>query len=143
MFENAHQTSILLVEDDQVDVMNVKRAFKKNNIKTPLYVAWDGIEALEMLRGARQGELEIFPKIILLDINMPRMNGIELLREIRGDERLSKLLVFVLTTSSNDEDIINAYSLNVAGYILKPVTFDKFVEAVSTLRSFWELNELP
>ena len=143
MFDNAHPTSILLVEDDQVDVMNVKRAFKKNNIKTPLYVAWDGIEALELLRGARRDELEIFPKIILLDINMPRMNGIELLREIRGDDKLSKLLVFVLTTSSNDEDIINAYSLNVAGYILKPVTFDKFVEAVSTLRSFWELNELP
>ncbi len=143
MFETAERTSILLVEDDQVDVMNVKRAFRKNNIKTPLYVAWDGIEALEMLRGPRSSELEIFPKIVLLDINMPRMNGIELLREIRGDDKLSKLLVFVLTTSSNDEDIINAYSLNVAGYILKPVTFDKFVEAVSTLSKFWNINELP
>ena len=105
--------NILLVEDDEVDVMNVKRAFSKNNIKNDLYVAGNGVEALEMLRGS----IVPLPRIIILDINMPKMNGIEFLKELRMDENLKNISVFVMTTSNEDSDKINAYNLNVAGYI--------------------------
>jgi CheY-like chemotaxis protein len=131
---------ILLVEDDEVDVMNVKRAFKKNNITNPLTVAGNGIEALEVLRQASDGE---GPRIVLLDLNMPRMGGIEFLRAIRADEKLKMLSVFVMTTSNEDKDKVDAYNLNVAGYILKPLSMDQFIEAVSKLNSYWKLCEYP
>jgi CheY-like chemotaxis protein len=137
-------TNILLVEDDEVDVMNVKRAFKKNNITNPLYVAGNGLEALVMLRG--NGNSPSIPKeqrLILLDLNMPKMNGIEFLREVRADPELKPIPVIVLTTSNEDRDKVEAYNLNVAGYILKPVTFSNFVEAVATLNNYWMLNEIP
>ena len=134
--------NILLVEDDEVDIMNVKRAFRKNNLKNPLMVAKNGIEALEMLRGENGKEKIAGPTIILTDINMPRMNGIEFMRELRKDEELKALRVFVLTTSDDDRDKLDAYNLNVAGYILKPLSFDRFVEAVATLNQYWELCEM-
>ncbi len=136
--------NIILVEDDQVDRMNVKRAFEKNNILNPLHVANDGLEALEMLKG-ENGKLRIspIPKIMLLDINMPRMNGIELLKEMRKDEELKAISVFIMTTSNDNKDKYEAYSLNVAGYILKPISFEKFVNAVSVLKNYWSLTELP
>jgi CheY-like chemotaxis protein len=130
--------NILLVEDDEVDVMNVKRAFSKNNIKNDLYVAGNGVEALDMLRTV----INPLPKIIILDINMPKMNGIEFLEELRSDENLKNILVFVMTTSNQDGDKIDAYNLNVAGYILKPLSFDKFVTSVGTLKDFWALCEM-
>ena len=136
-------TNILLVEDDEVDVMNVKRAFKKNNITNPLYIASNGLEALNLLRG--EGELYI-PKerrLILLDLNMPKMNGIEFLRELRADPEIKHIPVVVLTTSNEDKDKVEAYNLNVAGYILKPVTFSNFIEAMATLDKYWTLSELP
>ncbi|HEV7380758.1 MAG TPA: response regulator [Dyadobacter sp.] len=133
--------TILLVEDDEVDIMNVKRAFKKNNISNPLLVAHNGIEALEVLRSTESDAPK--PKIILLDLNMPRMGGIEFLKEIRQDPALSKLSVFVMTTSNEDGDKIDAYNLNVAGYILKPLSMDRFISAVSTLKSYWTLCEYP
>src|SRR5688572_4983645 len=111
---------ILLVEDDEVDVMNVKRAFKKNNITNPLTVAGNGLEALEFLRKNTGDEENELPRIVLLDLNMPRMGGIEFLREIRADSKLRMLSVFVMTTSNEDKDKVDAYNLNVAGYILKP-----------------------
>ena len=132
--------NILLVEDDQVDVMNVKRAFERNRILNPLHVASDGIEALEMLRG---GTIPAGRRIILLDLNMPRMNGIEFLRELRADPALNPTPVVVLTTSNDDRDRIEAYNLNVAGYLLKPVTFINFVELTATLNKYWTLVELP
>ncbi|HVL68638.1 MAG TPA: response regulator [Vicinamibacterales bacterium] len=132
--------NILLVEDDQVDVMNVKRAFEKNRIANPLYVAGDGIEGLEMLRG---GQVPRERRIVLLDLNMPRMNGIEFLRELRADPALSLTPVVVLTTSDDERDKINAYNLNVAGYLLKPVTFINFVEVMAALNKYWTLVELP
>ena len=136
--------NILLVEDDMVDVMNVQRAFKKNNITNPLYVAHNGLEALNMLKGENGVEkLTPTPKIVLLDINMPKMNGIELLRAMRADKNLKSISVFKMTTSNEDSDKIEAYSLNVAGYILKPINFEKFVTAVSTLNNFWKMIELP
>ena len=135
--------NILLVEDDEVDVMNVKRAFKKNNITSPLYVAPNGLEALLILRG--KGELQI-PKqrrLILLDLNMPKMNGIEFLRELRADLEIKHIPVVVLTTSNEDRDKVEAYNLNVAGYILKPVTFSNFLEVTATLDKYWNLSEMP
>ena len=136
--------NILLVEDDSVDVMNVQRAFVKNNITNPLHIAFNGVEALNMLRGSNgKPKLNPSPRIILLDINMPKMNGLEFLREIRNDEDLKSVSVFVMTTSNDDQDKIEAYNLNVAGYILKPLSFEKFVNAVAVLNSYWKLCEQP
>jgi CheY-like chemotaxis protein len=135
---------ILLVEDDSVDVMNVQRAFRKNNINNPLHIARNGIEALDMLRGTEGREkLNPVPKIILLDINMPKMSGIEFLKELRSDEQLRSISVFIMTTSNDDHDKFEAYKMNVAGYIVKPVSFEKFVQAVSVLSSYWKLCEQP
>lgn len=136
--------NILLIEDDSVDVMNVQRAFKKNNITNPLHIAFNGVEALNMLRGSNgKPKLNPMPRIILLDINMPKMNGLEFLRELRHDPELRSISVFVMTTSNDDQDKIEAYSLNVAGYILKPLSFEKFVNAVCILNSYWKLCEQP
>jgi CheY-like chemotaxis protein len=136
--------NILLVEDDQLDVMNVQRAFKKNNISNPLYVAGNGLEALDMLRGKGAGpHVPPSRRIILLDLNMPKMGGIEFLRELRKDPDLSALTVIILTTSDEDRDKVEAYKLNVAGYILKPVTLQAFVEIMATLNKYWTVNELP
>ncbi len=132
--------NILLVEDDQVDVMNVKRAFKKNNIANPLFIAGNGVEALGLLR---DGQIPRNRRIILLDLNMPQMNGIEFLRELREDPDLRPTPVIVLTTSNDEKDRIEAYNLNVAGYILKPVTFSNFCEVMAALNKYWALVELP
>lgn len=134
---------ILLVDDDDVDVMNVQRAFKRNNILNPLFVANDGLEALDLLRGKASETIPGERRLILLDLNMPRMNGLEFLRELRDDPNLRHLTVVVLTTSDDERDKIEAYNLNVAGYILKPVTFGAFVEAMSALNKYWSINELP
>ena len=136
--------TILLVDDDEIDVMNVKRAFKKNNVTNTVKVAGNGLEALDMLKGTNGvTQLDPLPKVILLDINMPKMNGLEFLAEMRKDEKLKHLTVFILTTSNEDSDRFEAYNLNVAGYILKPVNFNKFVEAVKILDTYWQLIELP
>jgi CheY-like chemotaxis protein len=137
---------ILLVEDDQVDVMTVQRAFKRNNIINPLNVVGNGREALDYLR--HQGafaDQSAFPTpgIILMDINMPLMNGIECLKEIKADEHLRKLPVIMLTTSKEECDRVESFKLSVAGYIIKPVEFEKFVEAVKFLNLYWTLSELP
>jgi CheY-like chemotaxis protein len=135
-----HALKVLLVEDDQVDVMNVQRAFRKSHILNPLFVAADGVEALRLLRA---GHVPTHGLLVLLDLNMPRMSGIEFLREIRGDNELRHLPVVILTTSDDERDRVEAYNLNVAGYILKPVTFLNFMEAMTTLNKYWELVELP
>jgi CheY-like chemotaxis protein len=132
--------NILLVEDDQVDVMNVKRAFEKNRITNPLFVAANGVEALEVLRSKQIPDER---RIVLLDLNMPRMNGLEFLREVRADPSLHSTVVIVLTTSNDERDKIEAYNLNVAGYMLKPVTFVNFVEVMAALNKYWTLVELP
>ena len=131
---------ILLVEDDDVDVMNVRRAFEKNKILNPLYVASSAPEALAMLRDGRVPKTR---RMILLDLNLPGMSGLEFLRELRGDRELGSTPVVVLTTSNDERDRINAYGLNVAGYLLKPVTFPKFVELTAALDKYWTLVELP
>jgi CheY-like chemotaxis protein len=119
--------NILLVEDDEVDIMTVKRSFAKANITNPLFVAHNGLEALD----------------ILLDVNMPKMNGIEFLRELRKDPTLQTISVVVLTTSNEERDRVEAFKLNVAGYLLKPVTFQQFAEVMSTINKYWALMEMP
>ena len=135
--------NILLVEDDELDVMNVQRAFRKNNVVNPLYVAGNGLEALEMLRGRREPAVPRERRLILLDLNMPKMGGIEFLKELRADPELRATTVVVLTTSDEERDKVKAYDLNVAGYILKPVTLAAFVEIMATLNKYWSVNELP
>lgn len=136
--------NILLVEDDEVDVMNVRRAFKKNNIQNPLYVAPNGLEALNMLR-SEDGQPLIPPerRLILLDLNMPRMSGIEFLQELRSDPKLRSIPVVILTTSNQDQDRLRAYDLNVAGYLLKPVQFGNFSDLMASLNTYWAMCELP
>ncbi len=141
----ARLLNILLVEDDELDVISVQRAFSKSNISNPVFIAENGIEALKILRGESE-KAKPYPldrRLILLDLNMPRMNGMEFLRELRADSRLSMLPVVVLTTSNEERDRVDAYRLNVAGYILKPVTLANFFEMMATLNSYWSMSELP
>jgi CheY-like chemotaxis protein len=130
--------NVVLVEDDEVDVMNIQRAFKKNNITNPLFVAGNGLEALALLRDP---SIPTKNRIVLLDLNMPKMNGIEFLRALRADPQLAHTPVVVLTTSNEDNDRVDAFQLNVAGYLLKPVTFTSFVEVMAALNKYWTLVE--
>jgi len=130
---------ILSVEDDSVDAMTVKRALKDIKVTNGLIHTVDGEEALEYLRG--QGNQK--PCIILLDLNMPKMNGIEFLQIVKADEELKKIPVVVLTTSQDEQDKIESFKLSVAGYIVKPTDYKKFVEVVRTLELYWTLSELP
>ena len=135
-----HLLNILLVEDDDVDVMNVRRAFQRAHVSNPLHVASNGLEALDLLRG---DTIPLGRRLVLLDLNMPRMNGIEFLRAIRADDELRSLPVVVLTTSNDERDKVDAYNLNVAGYLLKPVTFGDFVDLMAALNKYWMLVEMP
>lgn len=136
--------TILHVEDDSVDSMVVQRAFKKNNIPYPLLHATDGTEALDMLRGTNGKEkLSPTPRFILLDINMPRMNGLEFLKELRKDQELNDISVFILTTSNDDHDRAEAYQNHIAGYILKPVNLENYVSTFSTLFNYWQICVAP
>lgn len=135
--------SILLVEDDDVDAEAAIRAFKKQKISNPIIVARDGLEALELLRGENGQDKIASPYIILLDVNMPRMNGHEFLKELRQDKKLHNCIVFVLTTSKADRDIESAYNQNVAGYILKSCAGEDFTNLVGLLDHYWRYVELP
>ena len=133
------KTHILLVDDDDIDVMNVRRAFEKGKIENPLFHAEDGLVALEMLR---DGTIPKHRRLVLLDLNMPRMNGIEFLRALRDDPELQGTVVVVLTTSDEERDRIEAYHFHVAGYLVKPVRFFSFVELMTTLNRYWTLMEM-
>lgn len=132
--------TVLLVDDDDIDVMAVERAFKKLKISNPIIRARDGLEGLKLLRDPLAVER---PYIVLLDINMPRMNGLEMLTELRNDPELSTAMVFVLTTSKADEDKIAAYQQHVAGYIVKKHIGDSFLQIIETLDHYWRLIEFP
>ena len=129
----------MLVEDDGVDVMTIKRAFKDLKITNQLVHTVDGEQALEHLRS----ESNKRPCVILLDLNMPRMNGIEFLKVVKDDETLKKIPVVVLTTSGEERDIVESFNLGVAGYIVKPVDYKGFVEAIRAIDLYWTLSELP
>lgn len=133
------QRPILLVEDDEVDVLTVKRALRDLKVENDLILASDGEEALGLLRhggGPR-------PALILLDLNMPRMNGLEFLRAAREGDLIEGIPVVVLTTSRQDQDIFEGFKLNVAGYMVKPVDYRKFVEMMQAIDLYWTLSELP
>jgi CheY-like chemotaxis protein len=130
---------ILLVEDDQVDAMTVKRALKSIKVTNRLDIVSDGEQALAFLKNPDKDT----PGIILLDLNMPRMNGIEFLKIAKKDETMKKIPVIVLTTSKDDQDKIDSFNFGVAGYMVKPVDYQKFVEVVKTIDLYWTLSELP
>ena len=130
---------ILLVEDDEIDVMSVKRSLKDLKVLNRLNVAGNGEEAVEFLNEP-QHEL---PCIILLDINMPKMNGIEFLRIIKQDDCLKMIPVVVLTSSKEDQDKMESFGLGVSGYMVKPADYKKFVEVIRVIDLYWTLSELP
>jgi CheY-like chemotaxis protein len=130
---------ILLVEDDTVDAMTVKRAFNDLHITNELAVVGNGEEALQYLRDPLNDK----PSIILLDLNMPRMNGIEFLNIAKQDSHLRRIPVVVLTTSKEEQDMVDSFNLGVAGYIIKPVDYLRFVEVVRTVDLYWTLSEIP
>jgi two-component system response regulator len=142
-----NKDSILLVEDNKDDEALTIRALKKNNIVNELIVARDGVEALDYLfgTGPHAGrDLSVMPHVILLDLNLPRIGGLDVLRRIREDERTKLLSVVVLTSSKEEEDIVRSYALGANSYVRKPVDFLQFSEAVKTLGLFWLLlNETP
>ncbi len=140
---NQKTVHVLLVEDDDVDVMAIKRAFKKQKIANPLTVVTDGLQALAALRG-RDGHARLpRPYIILLDLEMPRMNGIEFLRELRADPELRDSIVFILSTSSAETDRMAAYQKNVAGYMLKGDAGRDFLRLTQLLHAYWSVVLLP
>ena len=137
---------ILLVEDDPNDVELTLTAFEKNNLTNEVMVARDGEEALDLLH--RRGTFESVPagnpELILLDLKMPKVNGLEVLRQVRANEKLKLIPVIVLTTSHEERDVIESYELGVNAYVVKPVDFEQFVEAVREIGLFWAvLNEPP
>jgi len=142
MFER-RTAQLLHVEDDEICVMGLLRAFKNARVSNPISFAHDGIDALEMLRGTNGRERLPRPYVILLDLNMPRMGGIEFLKELRQDEDLKKSIVFILTTSGADKDKLSAYNLGVAGYILKTNTANAFLETTALLDVYWRVVEFP
>jgi len=130
---------ILLVEDDKVDAMTVKRALKEIQVPNQLNITTNGEEALEYLQNS-DNEL---PIIILLDLNMPKMNGIEFLKVMKQDPNIKRIPVVVLTTSQEEQDKIESYNLGVAGYVHKPVDYDHFVDAMRIINQYWNISELP
>lgn len=130
---------ILLVEDDQVDAMTVRRALKELHVTNPLAHVENGEEALDYLRG-QAGDR---PCIILLDLNMPKMGGIEFLQVVKQDVSLKSIPVVVLTTSSEQQDKVESFNLGVAGYMAKPVDYQQFVEVMRSINSYWTLSEMP
>jgi len=130
--------SILLVEDDIVDMMSVKRALKDINVTNPLYHVENGVEALEYLADKEKPR----PTIILLDLNMPKMGGIEFLSIMKKDETIRRIPVIVLTTSRAEYDKIQSYDLGVAGYMIKPVDYQQFMEVIRAMCMYWTLSEV-
>jgi two-component system, response regulator len=139
--------TILLAEDNPDDVALTLRAFKQHNLQSEVVVARDGLEALDYLfgMGAHAGrDISRMPQLILLDLKMPRIDGMEVLRRIRADDRTALLPVVILTTSREEQDLIDGYTFGANSYICKPVDFEQFVEAVRQLGLYWlVLNETP
>lgn len=132
---------ILLVEDNDDDRVLTLRALKEHRVANEVVVAEDGVEALDYLFGPKA--LAELPQLVLLDLQLPRVDGLEVLRRIRADDRTRNLPVVVLTTSREDRDIVSSYSLGANAYVCKPVDFDEFLSAVQTLGLFWLLLNVP
>ncbi len=133
----------LIVDDDQVSVLAIKRALKKLKIINPVQVARDGRESLDILRGELKGNQSLPPYLVTLDLNMPRMDGFEFLEEVCNDTALHRLVIFVLSTSDAPSDVVNAYDSNIAGYIVKDNLGDSFVKALDMIDCFAKVIEFP
>jgi len=130
---------ILLIEDDDVDVMTVNRALRDSEVANELVSMSDGEEAIEHLRDESAEK----PSIILLDLNMPKMDGVEFLKIVKADKALNKIPVVILTTSNSDRDVIKSFELGAAGYMVKSVDYEKFVETIRAIDRYWTLSKLP
>lgn len=135
--------NILLVEDDEIDAEFIQRAFKNERIANPLIIESDGVDALDRLRGTNGKERLETPFLILLDLNLPRMDGLHFLKELREDPELRTSIVFILTTSNLDRDRVAAYEKQVAGYILKENAGSDFVQLLKMLKHYWRVVEFP
>lgn len=135
--------TILLIDDDKIDIMAVKRSFRDLKIANPVIEAHNGIEGLEHLRGENGREKLPKPCLVLLDLNMPRMGGLEFLEQLRADDDLRSTIVFVMTTSAAEEDRTRAFNRNVAGYVLKERSGQSFLEAIAMLEHYWRVVEFP
>jgi two-component system response regulator len=142
-----HSKPILLVEDNADDEVLALRAFSKSNISNPIVVARDGAEALDYLFAQGQyadRDSRDLPAVVLLDLKLPKIDGLEVLRQIRGNEQTRMIPVVILTSSRQDEDLISSYNLGANSYVRKPVDFNEFVVAVGQLGMYWLLlNQLP
>ena len=138
---------ILLVEDSEADIKITLRAFSRGSIKTDVYVARDGVEALEYLRNEgkfRDKEKNPRPGLVLLDIKMPKKDGFQVLKEIKGDPQLDFIPVIMLTSSKDEEDIVRSYRTGAASYIQKPIDYDNFIKVVDGFNYYWHIiNKLP
>ena len=130
---------ILLIEDDDVDVMTVKRALRDLKLTNQLVPIGDGEEAIEYLRNESAAK----PCLVLLDLNMPKMDGAEFLKIVKADKALKKIPVVILTTSNSDRDVIESFELGAAGYMVKSVDYEKFVETIRAIDLYWTLSKLP
>jgi len=140
---SSHYT-ILLVEDDMDDILITKRAMSKANIVCKLIIVNDGEEALKILRGEGENKDTTLPSLILLDLKMPKVNGFEVLKELKKDEKLRVLPVIVFTSSERSEDIELAYRLGCNSYIVKPVKFEDFIKVMEEIKRYWlEISEIP
>ncbi len=137
------EVRVLIVDDDEVCIMALKRAVKKMKLLNPISVAKDGVEALEILRGDVRTEKLVPPYIVLLDINMPRMDGHEFLENLRSDEDLQRTVVFILTTSDAPDDVKRAYDKNVAGYVVKEDPYSSLKATIELMDKFSSLIVLP
>ena len=139
MSHNKNEITLLLIEDDDIDAMAIRRALGKASIGNNLIRACDGLEALEMLRSDKVPS----PFIILLDLQMPRLGGLEFLEEIRKDPKLDKSVVFVLTTSKDDADIAASYKKYIAGYFVKDQVGEEFLDMIKMLKGYWQIVLFP
>lgn len=141
-----NQMEILLVEDNPEDVELTLRALKKNNIANAVHIVNDGQQALDFVFGRgkyEERDVNHHPRVILLDLKLPKVDGMEVLREIRNDERTRKIPVVMLTSSAEERDVIESYNLGVNSYIVKPLDFDQFINTVSHLGLYWVLLNKP
>ncbi|BCE01152.1 response regulator [Marinicellulosiphila megalodicopiae] len=135
----AQEVTLFLIEDDDVDAMMIERSFEKNKIANKIVRAIDGVDAFEKL----ESNFVTNPFVILLDLQMPRMNGLEFLTKLRANDKYSALVVFVLTTSENENDILASYKQHISGYFVKGKVGDNFIDIVNTLNSYWKIVHLP
>lgn len=129
---------IMLIEDDYVDALTIKRAFRDIKVENELIIAEDGEKALEMLK-----DMQEYPQVIILDLNMPKLSGVEFLKIIKKDENLSIIPVVIMTTSKEDEDKLNCYKNGISGYIEKPIDYNEFLEILKIVYDYWMINEFP